>query len=414
MAFPLRFYLASLGLLLAACGTTSDADETNGNSGNRDTGAEAGSTGGGGNGAGGNNATGGAPGAGEGGVESPSGSYVVGTKRIEVVGAAGRTLPVQLWYPAAESARDEALKGRPMQDFEPAGDKRDTLAALVKAAPDKCTNKTMHAADAPKPLAGSAKWPLVVFSHCMDCTRFSMFTVAEHLTSLGFVVAAPDHVGGTVYERKAVLDNDFLKLREGDVKSVLDVLLDEGSTALPEGLRGQLDAKRVGAMGHSYGSVTTGLVLQNDARVKAGVLIAAPPDSPLLAGASIAKILKPALYFEAMEDHSIQLVGNSFLENNYSAHPKPAWLVKVADAGHWSFSDICALTDDFKPGCGMDTRQNPVEGGSFTYLDIDTARDIAKHYIAAFFSRELLGDAAQDAYLGKATPADIVMVEHHE
>ncbi len=405
MPCPPCFSFTRLRLLLAVCGTAcnvSHSDPANDSEGKGDAADHAGA-----------NQDGGGR-AGDGGAQAPSGSYVVGTTRIEIAAAGGRTLPVQLWYPAVEGARSAADEGRPIQDFEPAGPKHDALDELVTAAPDKCTNKTMHAADGPKALALADKWPLIVFSHCMDCTRFSMFTVAEHLTSLGFVVAAPDHVGGTVYERKGVLDSDFLKVREADIKSVLDALLDDSSDAVPEDLRGQLDSERVGAMGHSYGSVTTGLVLQNDARVKAGVLIAAPPDNPLLAGASIAKILKPALYFEAMEDHSIQLVGNSLLENNYSSHPNPAWLVKVADAGHWSFSDICALTDTFKPGCGMDTRQNPVQGGSFTYLDNDTARGIAKHYIAAFFVRELLGDLTQDAYLGKATPAGIVMVEHHD
>ena len=355
---------------------------------------------------------GGVPGAADAAVDpARAGDYVVGTARIEVLAAGDRTLPVQLWYPAVESARAEAEQGRPTEDFEPAGEKHDQLAKLVAEAPEICTRKTMNAADAPDALPRAKAWPLLVFSHCMDCIRFSAFSIAEHLASLGFVVAAPDHVDGTLYENTGTLNAEFLKTRAADIQSVIDVLLDAGARAVPKSLRGRLDADRIGVFGHSYGSVTTGLVLQNDPRVKAGVMIAAPPESPLLAGVSIKQIGVPGMFIEATEDGSISAAGNLLIESNYNAYPEPAWLIKVEDAGHWSFSDIAGLGGTFKPGCGMGTRANLAP---FTYLDIELAREIAESYIAAFFAQELLGDAVAGAYLKKATPADVVTLSRHD
>lgn len=406
-------YLLGLSLVLGCDGSSTAKSDTPGG----DTGSQSG----GGQNANGDTGTSAGEGqtngdAGESGDDAAvdparEGAYVVGTQRIEIEAAGGRTLPVQLWYPAVDSARAEAEAGRPTEEFEPEGDKRDELAMLVADAPEGCTRKTMSAADAPDVFARDEAFPLLVFSHCMDCIRFSAFTVAEHLASLGFVVAAPDHVEGTLYENSGTLNTEFLMTRAADIKSVLDVLLDTDASTVPEGLRGKLDADRVGAFGHSYGSVTTGLVLQTDPRVKAGVMIAAPPQSPLLTGVTISEIEQPGLFIEAMEDGSITAAGNLLIENNFNDYPNPAWLLQVKDAGHWSFSDIAGMGGNFKPGCGMGMRAT---GGSFSYLDIDVARNIAKSYIAAFFAEQLLGDTAAGAYLDTATPKDVVTVMQHD
>lgn len=345
----------------------------------------------------------------------PSGGYVVGTTRIEIAAHDGRTLPVQLWYPAEASARGEATTGHPLADLEPPGPHHDTLASLVAAAPDGCTRKTIHAAiDAPAAQRGEP-WPVLLFSHCHNCARFSEESVAERLASDGFVVAAPDHVGNTIYEQQSgtavTLDAAFLAVRGADMRSVLDALL-AGDQKIPADLRGHLDATRVGMFGHSFGSVTTGLVLQNDARVKVGVMIAAPPANPLLAGVTLASLTKPGLFFLAEEDNSITALGNQLIHDNFDQYPAPAWLVSVKDAGHWSFSDICNLIAPFKPGCGQGTRQTDTTQ-TFTYLPNDTGRSIAQEYTSAFFRAELLGDATGADYLSTATPDGIVTLGSH-
>lgn len=337
--------------------------------------------------------------------------YAVGTARFALAVTSARTLDVQVWYPAADSAKAEAAAGRPVADFE-TGAHKTTLTGLLAAAPDGCTSKTMHAADAPPSYTRDEPFPLLVFSHCMDCVRFSMFSVAEQLASRGFVVAAPDHLGGTIYDAEGVINSEFLRTRAGDIRGVIDAMLDGSDTAVPTPVRGKLDASRIGAFGHSYGSITTGLVLSTDARVKAGVMIAAPPESVLVTGVTIANIRQPGLFFEALEDNSITLLGNAYIEANYDDYPVSARLIQVADAGHWSFTDIAGL-GNFDPGCGTGQRMtNPL--ASFRYLDNEVARGLTKSYVTAFFESQLLDDAAARAVLEVATPANVVTIKKHD
>ena len=136
-------------------------------------------------------------------------------------------------------------------------------------------------------------FPVIAFSHCHNCIRFSAMSIAERLASHGFVVVAPDHTGNTMFDPLPTLDPTFLAVRAGDIRFVLDQVLDPNASAVPASLRGRLDASRVGMLGHSFGGVTTGLVVQDDPRPKAGLSIAAPMENPLLAGVDLATIQKP-------------------------------------------------------------------------------------------------------------------------
>lgn len=321
-----------------------------------------------------------------------------------------RTLTVEVWYPA-DAPRDAA--GEPVQDFYPPGAERDRYAALLAASPDpgpsRVTRATRDAAPAGAPGDG---WPVVVFSHCHACTRFSSFSLAERLASRGFVVAAPDHAGNILFDDTLGLNADTLRVRADDVSFVLTALLgaSSGADALPATLLAALDPARVGVFGHSFGAVTTGLVLQDDARFRAGAAIAAPFENPLLPGVAMSAIDEPVLFVVAREDNSITEIGNQFIRANFDAAPAPVWKVEVADAGHWSFSDVCALGGTlFLAGCGDGVRQT-VPGEPFTYLPIDQGIAIGQSYVSAFFAAELQDDAAARAFLATAVPDDVVAV----
>lgn len=342
------------------------------------------------------------------------GPHPVGHTRIVIDDASGtRALPVEIWYPAdpAEAAAAEA--GVPLEEFEPRGPERELLAGLVVDAPAGCTRAQTRSAAEAVPAAAAAPFPLVVFSHCHECVRFSSFSIAERLASHGFAVAAVDHVGNTLYDAQAgtgvPLSSEFLAVRATDVARVLDVLLDPGAPELSPELVGRFDPARVGAMGHSFGAVTTGRVLQDDDRVRAGVVIAAPVQNPLLPGVALAEIAEPMLMMLAQEDNSILEVGNNLLRSNFEQANPPVWLVEFADAGHWSFSDVCGLVPAFDPGCGDGLRQTePLT--PFTYLDNELARDTAASYAARFFAAHLRDEAAADAELDVADPEGIVTV----
>jgi len=324
--------------------------------------------------------------------------------------ARDRTLTVEVWYPT-DAPRDAS--GEPVQDFYPPGAERERYVELLAASPDpgpsRVTRATRDAAPAGAPGEG---WPVVVFSHCHACTRFSSFSLAERLASRGFVVAAPDHAGNILFDDTLGLNADTLRVRAGDVSFVLTALLgaSSGADALPGTLLAALDPARVGVFGHSFGAVTTGLVLQDDARFRAGAAIAAPFENPLLPGVAMAQIDEPVLFVVAREDNSITEIGNQFIRANFDAAAAPVWKVEVTDAGHWSFSDVCALGGTlFLAGCGDGVRQT-VPGEPFTYLPIGDGIAIGQSYVSAFFASELQGDAAARAFLATAVPGGVVAV----
>lgn len=347
------------------------------------------------------------------GVEQP-GPYPVGTTTVTMTDAArGRTLRVEIWYPAAEAARATAAAGAPIEEFVPAGPERDQLAALVATAPDPGTSRRSHAARDAAAAAG-APWAVVAFSHCFNCTRYSTFAVAERLASHGIAVVAPDHAGGTLPDQLAgtaePIGVPFLETRAADIRFVLDRVLDAQAAELPAPLRGQFDPARVGVFGHSFGGVTTGLVLMHDTRPKAGLAIAVPMENPLLAGVSLAQIHVPLLFFLATEDHSIGPIGNSILRQNFANANPPVTMVEVADAGHWSFSNICGLIPDFEAGCAAaPTREG--DGSPFEYVDIDAARGLTQAYVTAFFKATLTQDAEAAAFLDAPAQAPFATVQ---
>jgi dienelactone hydrolase len=298
---------------------------------------------------------------------------------------------VELWYPATRAASGA---GQALIDFVPDEPDASSLAALVETAPEACVRKQTNSAPGPELAELPGPWPALVFSHCHGCARFSSFTLAEHLASHGFLVAAVDHVGSTVFDQLEdqlpPIDVATLELRRDDVMRVIDELLDPAATSLPDAFVGLADAERIGVFGHSFGSVTTGLVLQDDPRPRAGVAIAAPIENPLLPGVTMAGITEPLLMFVAVEDNSITEFGNMAIRQNFSDANSPTWKLEFADTGHFAFSDLAGLSDYFAAGCGEGLRQT--DGAAFTYADPFEVRALAAGRVAAFFALHLLGD----------------------
>lgn len=326
-----------------------------------------------------------------------------------------RSLLVELWYPADMAEKTAADAGESILEFVPAGPDRDAFAGLlaaqteaIKAGVRTQTRSARGAKDAGAPL-----YPLLVMSHCHSCVRFSTFSVAEHLASRGFVVAAPDHVGNTLFDalagQSAEVGEEFLLVRVGDLSALLDALLDPGAQAVPEWLRGRIDAEAVGAIGHSFGAGTAGRLAQEDPRVKATLPIMAPVENLLFPGTKVAQIDEPLLFVLAEEDGSIQKIGNNLIESNFKAKSPPAYLVGVADAGHWGVTDICGITPDFAAGCGPGKRMT--DGTDFVFRDPGQVRAIAAAYAAAFFDLHLRQNPAGLEYLQTATPPDVVTVD---
>lgn len=330
-------------------------------------------------------------------------------------GTPARTLGVTVWYPAQASARPAAEQGVPFAELYPPGPERDALASLVAASPAACVSRTARSVEGAAAIDGAL--PVIAFSHCHACMRVSSFSLAERLASHGFVVVAPDHAGDTLFAKQAgtvaAIDEAVLATRAADVRAVLDATLDPAGAALPPAVRGHVDAARVGVFGHSFGGVTTGLVLQLDPRVRGGLAVAAPME--FLPPTKMQNLHVPVGFLLAREDHSVGELGNGIIRQNAKDANLPSFLVEVADAGHWSFSDVPGLVPDFAAGCGEATRQgSEPKGDTFTYLDPARGRAVGQAYVTAFFRHVLLGDESAHAYLRGARPSELVTATARE
>ena len=139
------------------------------------------------------------------------------------------------------------------------------------------------------PTTGEAL-PVIIFSHGNGQSLHAYGPLADHWAAHGFVVIQPTHLDS----RTLGLATDdprrpqLWRFREDDLMAVLDGL-DHIESEAPM-IRGRLDRSRIAVAGHSWGGQTAGtllgathpdpddgsLVNRQDARIKAGVLLAAP------------------------------------------------------------------------------------------------------------------------------------------
>jgi hypothetical protein len=340
---------------------------------------------GGGAGVGGFGGTGG-----EGGTRVPDytmpGASAVGVVTTSVTDdSRGRTLPVELWYPTSMPGAPSAVL-----DFEQDAGRRDALSPLLDAAPADCVATTTNATRDAPPVAGG--YPIVLYTHCYTCTRWSAHAVIEHLVSHGFVVVSADHEGDTLYDAlegaQSPLSNALVDVREADVRALLDAVL--AGDILPDGVTAI--ASQIGLLGHSIGSVTAGRVAQNESRIAAVVGMAAPMENVLYGEVLMENITVPLGLLEATEDNSVGVPGNVFIRENFDKANTPAYKLAIVDAGHWSVTNIAGLTEGFAPGCGYGTRQT--DGEPFTYVSVDEANGYTASFVTAFFAAHLRDEVA--------------------
>lgn len=340
------------------------------------------------------------------------GPFAVGITTLEV-DSGGRTLPVEVWYPAAPAAEAEV-----------ASYTLEVLGIEVATAP----SPSGAVRDAPADLT-DGPYPVVIFSHGNGGVRIQSFYLTEHLASHGFVVAAPDHVGNTLeteFDTSLALPGlEVAKLRPQDVSRTLDAVL-----AASEGagvLAGSADPDRVGVAGHSFGGYTalriagatldtaaldatcrtgTGLFCdgwtedfempasQRDDRFLAALPMA--PASSVLAG-GFDDVAVPVMIEHGDADRTTPLETEG--TPAFEALPPPAWLVVVADAGHYNFSDMCRLAEVVEGTFKQITEDAVDDGCGPDNIAWPEAEAISEAYAAAFFHTEVAGRAGYEAWL---------------
>ncbi len=285
----------------------------------------------------------------------------VGFRDVKIGEGSPRPLHLVIWYPTADEGTVETV-GENKVFFGNAA-RRDAAPAL-------------------------GEHPLIVLSHGYGGSWRNLGWLGHALARQGYIVAAPDHPGTTTFDRDPARAA-MLWERPHDLSRVIDALTTQ------TGLAGEIDKKRIAAIGHSLGGWTVAglagarfetrrhaheceansspracalsgeLGLANpqleqdlaDPRIRAFVSL----DLGLARGfspQSLAEIKADALVIAAGTD-----IGDmpAELESGYLAEHLPkasSTSVTINDAMHFSFMQLCktnavALIEEETPGDGI-------------------------------------------------------------
>ena len=161
-----------------------------------------------------------------------------------------------------------------------------SIAPIVLPSPGRGTDLSVRVS---APITGNAL-PVIIFSHGNGQSLHAYGPLADHWAAHGFVVIQPTHLDSRTL---GLAPDDprrphLWRFREEDLAAVLDGL-DRIESEAPM-IQGRLDRSRIAVAGHSWGGQTAGTLLgvthpdpddgsvvdRQDARIKAGVLLAPP------------------------------------------------------------------------------------------------------------------------------------------
>jgi dienelactone hydrolase len=275
-----------------------------------------------------------------------------------------RTLLTNVWYPAAEAARDAEPSSA--ESYLP-----EDLAFL--AANSTLTLRAVRDAA----LATDGPFPLILFSHGNNGINFQNGDQMEHLASHGFIVASPDHEGNTYFDNSGSPSGLSID-RPIDMIFLLDEML--RATEDPDELfYDWIDTTLgIGASGMSFGAFTVVTAADRDDRIVAVL--------PQVLTAPISEDYDtPTFLLLAEEDKTIGLDGNARIRDTYATTKGPKFLAELPDAGHFSPTISCytGLGIGNADGCGEGERF--ADGSTFEFLEATEVWELLNHYSVAFF-----------------------------
>lgn len=211
--------------------------------------------------------------------------------------------------------------------------------------------------------ASGQNLPVILLSHGHGASNYlsssrGCLPLAEFWASHGFVVIQPTHLSSTTLSPASPEAPLFWRSRVQDMKRILDQL-DEIEKRVP-GLGGRLDKARVAVAGYSLGGHTASLLLGmqlrdvdgeevvdlRDARIKVGVIIAAPGKGSDLDGPAgerfpdlkkntFERMTTPALIVAGAKDANPAFSSRKdWRSDAYHLSPAPKCLLTVSDAEH--------------------------------------------------------------------------------
>ena len=262
------------------------------------------------------------------------------------------------------------------------------------------------------PLAESAPYPLLVFSHGYGGSGLSAVFLTEALAAHGWVVACPDHHDkysavriktgrekdldrkGFLQSAKEIVNSnpenrEKYLYRLDEMRAVLDGILASG----PFGKL--IDKSRVAAGGHSFGGFTalgvSGTIKEYYApRVKAILLFSTGAGAYLFRDEELAAVQIPSMLFMGEREEK-QVRGSKTMQELsnriFNNLPLPKYFLTVKGANHFSFND--RLTDI--------PRIIPLSGTEEQF-------EVIRKYSIAFLEKYIAGKQTQDKILENSDP----------
>jgi dienelactone hydrolase len=316
--------------------------------------------------------------------------------RVDPETGGPRQLLTEIWYPAIDSASDLApnkfsefiLRGAAEDFIEVAeeglsGYREGITVAELDQSFENIAVRDVGVRD--------GEWPLILFSHGGGGTRFGYIYFVEHMASHGYVVMSADHTGNarfTFLDGKPVVSGgeraaNSATDRPNDISFLLDSMI-KMNAGTDSRFAGRVNLDQVAVSGMSFGGSTSINVLNQDARVKAGVMLA--PGGPTMERKNPTT---PIMMVIGTEDSVIGAAGNARNRNYYETSEGPRYLVEILDAGHMTFTSVNQYNPNYGRGFGTGTRITNDE--PLTYIDADEAHTITAAYALAFFNTYVRG-----------------------
>ena len=360
------------------------------------------------------------------------GPHPVGVRRVDPDSASDSTVsrapaPMTAWYPAVADPDD----GTPMTYSY-------ALAVLGAGSTTALATYAGTGRLGAAPDLARGPYPLVVLSSGFAMTPGTYAWLAEHLASHGFVVVAPEH--------PETLDPRNLWRSTIDRPALVDRTRDwvEDAAAPSGDLAGLVDAETVAVLGHSYGGYTA--LTSGGARVDAEAFAAgcetAATDDPIgfLCDALLPRLDDIAdVRSEAAEadpvDAVVSLAGDAamFGERGLASITAPTlviggtgdddspydWSTRLA-YDHVASARKVEVTLDgadhfvFAGDCGSRRRLLSLVDAGFCSdpaWDRGRARDVVRHYVAAFLLAELRAERTASVELAPTQPG-LAGVDH--
>jgi len=332
-------------------------------------------------------------------LPAPTGPHPVGTVALHLIDHARpdpvagpghyRELMASVWYPARDAGR------HPRARWMPAAAMRALLTNAGFAADAALAPLTAGHEGAPVRRTAE-RLPIIVFSHGAHDHRADNTVVVQELASQGYVVVTVDHTYDAFSEfpdgrltvplfNPGLTPWDFAR----DIRFVLDRIEDlaagrnpdAGHRALPAGLGGALDLRRIGMFGWSKGATATALVMSEDQRVRAGLSLDGPMQSrpPITADLDRPFLLITAELTRAAEPSVAEFWSHL-----------TGWRrnIQADGAVHSSYGDVQVLMPQLARAIGMSDED--LQGWIGT-LDPSRAVRIQQAYPLAFFDLHLRG-----------------------